>query len=467
MKTTKSLLLLAVTIFLTIPSISQSLNNTRFDGYKGIWFELNQKYPYGDKYSGGLGTYTAHHFPLAIYAKEVNKTFFVYGGTTGENDRYLLCMAGVFDHRTHRVEKPVVVHDKEGVDDPHDNPSIMIDKDGYLWIFVSGRSTRRMGFKYRSVKPYSIEAFEEITTEEMTYPQPWPTDNGILHLFTKYTGVRELYFESSSDGYNWTEDKKLAGIREPGDSRGGHYQVSQKNGNLVGTFFNRHPDGVVDKRTDLYYVQSNDLGKTWTTADGQKLNIPLEEVENPAKAVNYKQHGLNVYICDANFDEAGNPLCLYVTSKGHEPGPDNSPYQWRVTRWNGSSWETSVVGESDHNYDMGSIIIRGKRWLVVAPMITGPQLWGVGGEVAIFESEDQGKTWHRARQITCDSELNHGYVRRVINGTDPFIFFWADGHPHQFSISRLYFGDLEGNVWMLPYSMKNMSEKVGKGGRLK
>ncbi|HWI59696.1 MAG TPA: hypothetical protein VNZ22_20885, partial [Bacillota bacterium] len=38
------------------------------DGYRGIWFTLGQPSEYGDKYSGGLGTYTANHIPLAIYA---------------------------------------------------------------------------------------------------------------------------------------------------------------------------------------------------------------------------------------------------------------------------------------------------------------------------------------------------------------------------------------------------------------
>jgi hypothetical protein len=40
-----------------------SLNNLKIDGYKGIWFSLGQFSEYGDKYSGGLGTYTAKHRP--------------------------------------------------------------------------------------------------------------------------------------------------------------------------------------------------------------------------------------------------------------------------------------------------------------------------------------------------------------------------------------------------------------------
>jgi hypothetical protein len=107
------------------------------DGYKGIWFDLGQKSEFGSKYSGGLGTYTAKHHPLAVYAPAARKTFFVYGGTTRADARHLLAMVSYYDHRTKRVPKPVVVHDKQGVDDPHDNPSIQIDGAGHLWVFTT------------------------------------------------------------------------------------------------------------------------------------------------------------------------------------------------------------------------------------------------------------------------------------------------------------------------------------------
>jgi hypothetical protein len=184
---------------------------------------------------------------LAIYAPAVNRTFFVYGGTTAADQRHLLCMVSYYDHASHRVPKPTIVYDKMGVNDPHDNPSLALDDKGHLWVFVSGRGRARPGFKFRSTEPYSIDAFEQITEEEMTYPQPhWIPGHGFLQLFTKYTGVRELYYETSPDGVTWSEDAKLAGIREPGLSRGGHYQVSDQSGTCVGTFFNRHPDGNLD-----------------------------------------------------------------------------------------------------------------------------------------------------------------------------------------------------------------------------
>src|ERR1700732_1709860 len=72
------------------------------DGYRGIWFTLGQFSQHGDKYSGGLGTCTANHLPMAVYAPAVDKTFFTYGGTI-KGQRHLLIMASYFDHKTGRV----------------------------------------------------------------------------------------------------------------------------------------------------------------------------------------------------------------------------------------------------------------------------------------------------------------------------------------------------------------------------
>ncbi|XOV91781.1 MAG: BNR-4 repeat-containing protein [Bacteroidota bacterium] len=454
--------LLTILLAITLSNVfSQDLRNVRIDGYRGIWFELNQKYPYGDKYSGGLGTYTAKHRPLAIYSKEVNKTFFVFGGTTGETYRYLLCMIGVYDHNTKMVSKPVVVYDKMGVNDPHDNPSLLIDRDGYLWVFVSGRSTQRQGIKLRSTKPYDISHFDIVTEETFTYPQIWLGDENFIHFFTKYTGVRELYFETSPDGFRWTEDKKLAGIPNAKGERAGHYQVSEiyNGGALAGTFFNRHIDGHPDTRTDLYYMQTTDQGDTWTNIKGKKVKTPVSKVNSPIRVIDYYGQGKNVYMKDMSYDDEGNPYCLYLISNGHEPGPDNAPYEWRVTYWKDKEWITRTVTTSDHNYDMGSLYLEGNNWKVVAPTENPPQPWGVGGEIAIWVSTDQGQTWTKSMEVTKNSPLNHSYMRRPLDFKAPFCYFWATGNPHEMSISELYFGDFDGNYWKLPYHMETDFEK--------
>jgi hypothetical protein len=439
-----------LSLFLVLTVIASAATdpapNPRADGYRGIWFTLGQKSEYGDKYSGGLGTYTANHTPLAVYAPAVDRTFFVYGGSPA-GERSLLCLIGSYDHKTGRVARPVIVHDNSPFNDPHDNPSLSLDAAGYLWVFVSGRTTIRPGYVYRSAVPYDISRFERVAEQEITYPQPWHVPGrGFFHLHTRYTNGRELYWATSPDGRTWSEARKLAGM-------GGHYQTSGERDGKIATFFNYHPGGDVDRRTNLYYAQTTDFGATWTTADGTPLALPLTEPRNPALVVDYAAQGRLLYTCDLNFDAAGNPILLYVLSRDYQAGPAGGAREWTVAHWQGGRWHFATVTTSDHNYDMGSLYVLDDRWIVIAPTGAGPQPWGTGGEMVLWSSRDEGKTWQRIRSITHDSPLNHSYARRPRHARDPFFAFWADGNPDQLSESRLYFTNSAGDrVWRLPYT---------------
>jgi hypothetical protein len=424
------------------------------DGYRGISFDLGQRSKYGSKYSGGLGTYTAKHCPLAVYASEVKKTFFVYGGTTKADAKHLLAMVSFYDHQTKQVPRPIVVHDKQGVDDPHDNPSIQIDETGRLWVFVSGRGRKRPGHIYRSRIPYDIESFEHVSEGEFTYPQPWwIKDRGFVFLFTKYTGVRELYWNfSDSSGKTWEKDQKLAGM-------GGHYQISNERDGKIITAFNMHPGGTPDKRTNLYYVETDDNGKTWKTASGKVIKTPMVDPACEALIHDYRSEKKLVYMKDIGFDAKGNPVVLYVTSRSHQPGPESGPRTWNIAHWSGDKWNIRKVTTSTHNYDMGSLYIENdKSWRIIAPTEVGPQKHGTGGEVAMWLSIDQGLTWKKTRDVTQKSTYNHGYVRRPVNAQSDFYGFWADGNPDGLSESRLYYTDKSGSqVWQFPYTMEGSS----------
>ncbi|MBI1318559.1 MAG: hypothetical protein GC168_06385 [Candidatus Hydrogenedens sp.] len=428
--------------------LQASAEAPRVAGYQGIWFTLGQKGEYGDKYSGGLGTYTAKHKPIAVYAPEAKKTFFTYGGAK-DGKRHLLIMASYYDHERGVVPQPVVVLDKQGVNDPHDNASIALDDTGHVWIFVSGRGRSRPGFKFRSVEPYSIDAFEQISEEEMTYPQPWwIPGRGFIHMFTKYTAGRELYFETSPDGVTWSEDHKFAAM-------GGHYQNSRVKDGVVFTAFNMHPGGSVDKRTNLYFLQSRDFGESWQTIDGETVDLPLTDPNGPGLVRDYRAEGRLVYMKDIEFDEAGNPVILIVTSGHHMPGPEAEPRRFELVRWDGAQWVYSAAAPAHHNYDMGSLYLeRPDLWRIIAPTEIGPQRWGAGGEMALWESINHGADWTKVRDITNDSPLNHTYARKPLNAQDDFYALWADGHTETESPSHLYFTNHDGTaVWQLPYTM--------------
>jgi len=432
--------------------------NLKTDGYKGIWFTLGQFSEYGDKYSGGLGTYTANHIPIAIYSPEVKKTFFVYGGTTNPDTRHLLIMISYYDHKSHNVPKPVIVYDKQGIKDPHDNAALSIDNEGYIWVFVSGRGTTRPGFIFRSTRPYSIDSFDKIIQGEMTYPQPWwLTGKGFLYMFTKYTKGRELYWSTSPDGKSWSPDQKLAGM-------GGHYQVTNMVGNKLVSVFNYHPGGDVDKRTNIYAVQTSDMGKTWKTIDGKIISTPLSDPHNEALIRDYESEKKLVYINDLNFDSEGNPVILAIVSNDFKPGPQGGPREWTIINWKNNHWAFHKVCESTHNYDMGSLYIENDCWKIIGPTEPGPQRYGTGGEIAMWISKDEGTTWEKIRNLTQKSVRNNSYIRRPLNANEDFYSFWADGDADKFSESHLFFSNKAGDkVWQLPYDMEeNLAKPVRK-----
>lgn len=412
--------------------------------YRGIWY-ANQ--PTGDeyafKYSGGLATYPANHVPIAIYAPTANKTFFVYGGAAPGSNTALVEMVSYYDHATRQSPPPTILMDKH-TSDAHDNPVIALDETGHVWVFASAHGTARPAYIFRSDQPHSVDRFTRILETNFSYPQPWYiAGKGFLFLHTRYAGGRGLYWQTSRDGIAWSAPRQLAHIQE------GHYQVSWPRGNRVGTAFNYHPRAFqgdpsrsgLNWRTNLYYIETEDMGETWRSASGEVLSTPVTEVNNPAVAIECESRGELVYTCDLNFDEKGRPVILYIAARHWRPGPDTGPREWRLAHWSGAAWNVYSICPADHNYDVGSLYIEPGTWRLLAPTEPGPQPYGAGGEIVVWESTDEGRTWAPIRPITRNSPLNHTYVRRPVDARADFYAFWADGNPRAESPSHLYYLD--------------------------
>lgn len=420
------------------------------DGYRGNWY-MNQ--PTGDefayKYSGGLGTYPQQHVPIAIYNAAANKTFFCYGGAT-DKPRQLACMVSYFDHATGTVPRPRVVVIKN-TDDAHENPTIQVDEAGHIWMFCSTHGPARSSYIFRSFEPYSIDEFEQVAWTNFSYSQPWGVPGrGFLFLHTRYSnGRRLLHWMTSADGRERSAPEPLATVAQ------GHYQISNRHGDRVATAFDYHPqNGGLNARTNLYYLETADMGATWRTVDGEAVPTPLTDVHNAALVHNYEAERKLVYLKDLNFDTAGRPAILYLSSGGFAPGPAADEREWFTARWTGDRWERRPVATSDHNYDHGSLYIDGDVWRVIAPTDPGPQPWTTGGEMVLWISRDEGATWAQRKQLTPNSRFNHTYARRPVNAHRQFYALWADGNPLAPSESRLYFTDRDGSqVWRLPATM--------------
>jgi hypothetical protein len=130
-----------------------------------------------------------------------------------------------------------------------------------------------------------------------------------------------------------------------------------------------------------------------------------------------------------------------------------------LARWTGTEWRYSKICETDHNYDHGSLYIEGPAWRFIAPTGAGPQKWGTGGEVEVWTSRDDGRTWAKTGALTHNSRYNHTYVRRPLDAHPDFYAFWADGDAFGESESHLYFSMRDGKVFRLPAQMKTEFEK--------
>jgi hypothetical protein len=445
------------------------LLNTKANGFKGIWY-MNQ--PSGDeyvyKYSGGLGTYCANHQPFAVYSKKADKTFFCFGGTDDSNST-LLHNVSYFDHRTGKVANPTIILDKKTTD-AHDNPVISMDDKGYIWVFSTAHGINRPSYISKSIKPYDISQFELIRPIEIVDGREVPFDNfsyfqiwhvkgkGFMAFLTKYTKEKKhrvIGFNTSIDGVKWGEWQVIAHIEN------GHYQVSGEHQGKFAVCFNYHPPQGVNYRTNLYYLETSDWGRTWNNAFGEKVGLPLKEIKNKALVKDYESENLLCYTQDLTFDKKGNPVILITSSKGYESGPVNDPRKWEIFHYTGRNWENHVVTTSDNNYDMGSVYIESeKHWRVIGPTETGAQAYNPGGEVAMWTSNDGGKSWQKEKQLTRNSPMNHTYVRRPVNTHPGFYALWADGHGRKPSESNIYFCNKKGDVFRLPPEIEEGRETI-------
>ena len=191
----------------------------------------------------------------------------------------------------------------------------------------------------------------------------------------------------------------------------------------------------MDKRTDLYFLQTDDMGRTWKNAAGEPVAVPLTEPKNPALVREYSVEGRLVYIHDIDLDGEGNPVILYVTSADFKPGPSGEPRWWTVARWTGGKWRFADVAPANHNYSTGSLYLSDDAWRIIGPIERGPQPIGGGGEVAIWISRDKGESWGKERGADF---MLLGEVNTIIDreGGDEVKFYQVD----------TYFVNLEDNT---------------------
>ena len=122
-------------------------------------------------YGGPHATYCAWTRPMAVYVPRQQKTFFVFGNA--ENSPTI----SAYDHRS-RSFSPAVVVGRNPDMDAHKNPHLLIDEEGWLYVFYRAHCTPT--WLAKSVRPYEISQWISMgeVARDSSYPQPWQLRRG-------------------------------------------------------------------------------------------------------------------------------------------------------------------------------------------------------------------------------------------------------------------------------------------------
>ncbi|MFW5867030.1 MAG: BNR-4 repeat-containing protein [Armatimonadota bacterium] len=417
---------------------------------RGVWYHCgaaNLLPGQGAVYSGPMATYCAWHRPMAIYRPDVNRSYFVYGSAGNRPT------ISYFDHDTGDWAWPVVIGENPD-GDAHRNPTLLLDDEGYLYMFWGAHGHE--SFVHRSVRPHDISEWEErASLEEVgaSYPQPWMLREG--ELFVSYRKAPGWRCRFSTDGAKtWSDPVDIAAFGVDPESRGAtelaiygstvaeegpyprkvHFAWSRLGGGTPEEIEQKHLWG---RRYNLYYTYSDDGGRTWRRSDDTAYDLPIDE-EHAEKIYDSGTRG--VWIKDIQIDPAGNPMILFL-----EGEVETFHAWWKIARMTPNGWQIVDVTESDHMYDAGALMIFDDADIRIWGPSKDNQPHEDGGEIEEWRSPDGGGTWAVTRQLTRDSRYSHNHVKPVMGhrrGPGDVRAIWSYGDsrkPPETEDVRLFF----------------------------
>jgi hypothetical protein len=399
---------------------------------RGVWYacghQVNTLPGHDWVYSGPMATYCAWHRPMAIYAPEVHRTFFVYGNADNAPT------ISSYDHTSGQFAYPVVLgSNPDG--DAHRNPTLFIGGDGHLVVFYGahGHETHVL----RSDRPYDVSAWTHVSDlpdAKTTYPQCWGLQPG--EIFVSYRQAPS--WETSSwrmtvsrdGGHSWDPPRELINLGESavygvtigatGDTpRRIHFVWSRLGGGTPEEVERKH---LWARRYHIYYACSDDGGATWRRGDGTRYDLPIT-LDTQEEIYNCGQRG--VWLKDIQLDAQGRPFVLFIDSE-----VETYRGLWKVGRRVGGRWEFATIADSDHMYDDGAIALLAEDDIRVYAPTTPVQPSEDGGEIEEWQSTDGGATWTNTRHLTTGSRYSHNNVKLAWNherGPGDVRMFWSYG----------------------------------------
>lgn len=283
--------------------------------------------------------------PRAVKFKgSKDKTYFGY------IDNYGNVTIASLNHSTGNIEKRVIF-DNLQVDD-HDNPSILIDTLGYLYVFFNKHGGPVPLFFTRSLKPEDISEWTDIRRLELndrnyypgfndtyTYTNPvmLSSENNRIYIFWRGIDNKPNYSYSDDHGESWSKGRifilpeRIYSMRRP------YLKVySDGKSKIHFAFTDGHPN--MEKENSIYYMFYE--GGSFHKANGQKIRELGDIPVNPSETdivYDAKLTKQKAWIWDVAQNNYGNPVLVYAKF------PSDSAHIYCYAVWNVSGW---------NNYDL-------------------------------------------------------------------------------------------------------------------
>jgi len=314
-------------------------------------------------------------------------------------------------------------------DPDHNLPSICIDDDGYIYVMGGVHGSNGVGFPpfCRSTAPETLEftAWRDLAFDkDVTYPHLFNIGN------TVYCIYRHETTDTSEAKITWTEDRgdtwttPLTIFRLTGVNNRIYPHMSgvvvDANGVIhwVGTRRDSNAGGINDWGPGIYYMKSDDGGKTWKKADGTVLNLPAD----PTTADDVTVTGmLSVVASEIKVLPNGSPIVLFV----QEYTVDTTQYRrYYVSYWNGSQWNVKLVVKDVLSFwsSKASLeVINNTTWVVYYPYA-----YADGSKsIKVVKTTDAGDTWTEIDEIQIFSRTCN--PTSIKNGTNNYKIIFATG----------------------------------------
>jgi hypothetical protein len=376
--------------------------------------------------------------PRAVHYKgQYNRTYAGWVNSSGDIE------IASYDHDREHIETKVL-HANLEVDD-HDNPSLIIDKDGKLLVFYSKHAHEEPILLMRSVNAEDISSWEPVRrlalNDSVTYAGLSDTytyaslcrladENDKLFLFWRGADFKPNFSVSADNGNNWSTGRIMILPERIYHNRRPYFKIASNGKNTIHfAFTDGHPN--MEPTNSVYYAAYRD--SALYKANGERIMdwsaLPLQprqaDVVYDAAQTNEK-----AWIWDIAEDEEGNPVMVYTRF------PNDSTHVYYYSLWNEGTWNNyelvnsgswfpktpEGVKEREPNYSGGIVLDHQDPSIVYLSREKN----GVF-EIEKWTTADNGKNW-TTREITRDSEHDNvrPFVIRNYDDQDSLRVLWLN-----------------------------------------